>query len=264
MKNAYCLTGSTARSRFRAQMRFKGAVAVQTWDRQEVEQGPGDLEKAQKRHPCPEHQVVRVEQQPGDHQQQHREHHVHERAGQADDRLLPVRHERSPHPHRAAGKADPAQQGDQHRKAKRQQWIRVLQRVQRQIAAHRDVLLAESPGGDGVAELVQAQRHDPAGDDEDEHTGIRDRRTTGLGHPGKHRADRGHRDDEQEDGAGPHRLVRRTDGHLTKLPARPVTARQLGREFPEPSGDLRVACLFQPLGHARLAELFEDRRDIRP
>ena len=65
----------------------------------------------------------------------------------------------------------------------------VVPRIQRQVAAHRDVVVAESPGGERVPEFVQAQRHQPAGDHEDEHPGVGQRLHARPGQPGQHTAD---------------------------------------------------------------------------
>ena len=191
--------------RLRAQVRLQGAVAVKPRHRQHVQHERGDLEEPQERHGGPEHRVLLVAQQCRRHQQQHRERQVGERAGEADQGFLTLGHERRPYPHRAAGQSDAADRDDHHGQHDRQQWIRVLEGVERQIAAHRDVVVAEPPRGERVAEFVQAERHHPAGDDEDEHADVGQRPVVVGGQPRQRPADRGQRDDAQEDRAGAHR-----------------------------------------------------------
>ena len=202
-----------------AQMRLQGAVAVQPRYGQDIQHERGDLQEAQERHGGPEHRMLRVSQQCGRHQQQRREREVGERAGEADQTSLTLGHERRPHPHRTAGQPDAADGDDQHRQHDREQRIRVLERVQGQIAAHRDVVVAESPRGERVGEFMQAERHHPAGDDEDEDADVGQRPDRVRRKPRQHGTDRRHRDDRQEDRAGSHRLVQRTDVHVTKLPS---------------------------------------------
>ena len=161
----------------------------------------------EERRPGPEHAVSRVVEKPGHTEQHTAKDHVHN--GPA--RLTIVRchfvmndvrtHTAPP------GNPMPPSSDEQHRKAQREHRIRVLQRVERQVAAHRDVVVAEPPGGEGMAELVQAQRHDPAGDDEGEHPDVGQRLRLGGGPPGQHAADRGDGHDRQEDGAWSHRLA---------------------------------------------------------
>ena len=104
-------------------------------------------------------------------------------------------------------------------KPERQQRVRVLQRVERQVAADCDVVVAEPPRGEGVRELVQAQRHQPAGDDEDEHPDVGSGRTSSAASHASTPPATVMRHDRQEDRAGPHRLVQRADVHRTKLPS---------------------------------------------
>ena len=98
--------------------------------------------------------------------------------------------------------------------------MRVLQGVQCQVAARLGVVVAEAVRGVGVRELVQAQRHQEAGDDEDEHPDVRERPHGVRGQPRQDSADGGERDDRQEDRAGPHRLVQGADAHESTLPSR--------------------------------------------
>ena len=94
MKNPHCLAGLQRALRLRAQMRLERAVAVEAGDRQQVQQERGHLQEAQERHRRP-----RTPRAPGRRaagsapSSTHREHQVGGRAGQADQRLLPLRHD---------------------------------------------------------------------------------------------------------------------------------------------------------------------------
>ncbi len=73
MKKAHCFGGLQGSLRFRAQVRFERAVAVEAGNRQQVQHGGGRLKEAHERDPGPEHPVLRVVHQLGQHQQHHRE-----------------------------------------------------------------------------------------------------------------------------------------------------------------------------------------------
>ncbi|CAK7285143.1 hypothetical protein SGPA1_31016 [Streptomyces misionensis JCM 4497] len=130
--------------------------------------------------------------------------------------------------HRAARQPDPAHDHEQHRQYDAQQRVRVLQRVQRQIALGADGDVAAVQGGARVRVLVQAQREDPGGRHEQEHRDARPRRVAGPGGPAGHRR-HGQDPDEHRtdppvagsDGGGGHGrllLLRRADGS-GKIPA---------------------------------------------
>ena len=80
-------------------------------------------------------------------------------------------------------------------------------------------MVAEPPCGERVPELVQAQRHDPAGDDENEHPGVGERPGGLACRPCQDAADRGDGHQDQEDRAGTYRLLGRADAHLHKATA---------------------------------------------
>ena len=130
------------------------------------------------------------------------EHHVGGRAGEADQGVPQPAGDGVPvDPDRAAGQADAAEQHHDHRQHDRQQRVGVLQRVERQVAPVGDVPVAGPVGGHGVGVLVQAERDQPARDDEEEHV----EPDVAEPVPGQHAAGREERDQAEEDRAGPER-----------------------------------------------------------
>ena len=126
--------------------------------------------------------------------------------------------------------------------------LAVAPRIQVQVAPQRDVAIAEFPGREGVPELVQAQRHHPAGDHEDEHREVGQRPHIVADPVGQRAAQHGQADDGPEDRAGPNRLMQIAGAHATKLPDQQPT---LGVPV-----DRRAAC------GARRNHAIADHRDL--
>ena len=119
------------------------------------------------------------------------EHEVGRRAGGRGQALHRPAAERVPvQVHRTAGQPDAALHDEQQRQHDRQHRVRVLERVQRQVAGRLDAAVAGAVGGVGVRELVQAERDDPAADDHQEHAEVAEPRPGGRLAPAQQPAER--------------------------------------------------------------------------
>ncbi len=184
-------------------------VAVQARDRQQVEHGRGHLQEAQEGQRRPEPQVLDVLGVlviAHDQQQHDREHRVRGRPDRGGEALRALAAEGvRVQVDRPARQADAALDDEEQRQDDRQQRVGVLERVERQVARRLDLVIAGPVGGVGVGELVQAQRHDPAGDDEQEHADVAEPRALPGLRPRQRRAAGAHRDEGEEQRARPHR-----------------------------------------------------------
>jgi hypothetical protein len=199
-------------------MRLQRGIAVQARNRQQVQDQGGDLQEPEERYCGPEDLVLRLEEDSGGCQQDHGEDEVGERSGEIHQGPLPRGHEARAQVHRPAREPDPTQGDEQQRQTQGQQRVGVLQRVEREIAPRGGVLVTEAERRVGMSELVQAQRHQPAADDEDENADTAGR-TGGLrSGPGQHPARGGHGDEREEHRAGAHRLAQRANAHATNVP----------------------------------------------
>jgi len=89
----------------------------------------------------------------------------------------------------------------------RQHRMGVLERVEGQVARCLDTVVAGAVGRVGVAELVQAQRHDPAGQHEHEHAEVCGSGPGSVVAPAEPPGENSHGDEGQKDGARPYRAA---------------------------------------------------------
>ncbi|CAL2063493.1 protein of unknown function [Streptomyces murinus] len=173
------------------QPRLQHAVSVQARHRQQVQQRRRHLEQREERQREAEHHRHSVERvQPERRRAHHREQRVRQRARRRDQAQPSAAPDPAPlDEHRAARQTDPAHDHEQHRQHDAQQRVRVLQRVQREIALRADRDVAAVQGGARVRVLVQAQGDDPGGGHEQEHRDARPLRVSGPGGPAGHRRD---------------------------------------------------------------------------
>jgi len=152
---------------------------------------------------------------PGDDgDERQRQHEVDQRTDAGHEAVPPLPLDHAPvNVHRAAGQADAAEQQEHHRQHDAQRGIGVLRRIEREVAAHRHVTIAEPPGRKRVPELVQAQRYQPPRCHEGENGQLGAPSGTEARRPG-HRAGSDEAGDDEEENR-----ARQERGSHSQLPA---------------------------------------------
>src|SRR5918999_4129282 len=151
------------------------AEPVKPRDRDQVEQRRRDLQEGQEVDPRPKDPVTERGELVGrsdagdDEGERDREQRVGDRPGRRDQAVpQPAGDRPAVDPDGASRQADAPDQDEQHRDEEAQRDVGVLAWVQGEVAAGGDAVVAGAVGEVGMAEIVQAQRDDPAGHDETE------------------------------------------------------------------------------------------------